>query len=138
MEEKMNKLYCTARLTKDVEIKEAKTGISIANIGLAIDNGMANGEKDTLFLNAKAFDKMADNAAKYLAKGSLVSCDITIRNNNFETEDGTKKYGHEFIITAMNYLSTKPKDEEPTTLNEKQMSDFLDRGTKTEIKDLLD
>ena len=134
----MNKLYCTARLTRDVEIKEAKTGISIANIGLAIDNGMANGEKDTLFLNAKAFDKMADNAAKYLAKGSLISCDITIKNNNFEGEDGKTKYGHEFIINAMNYLSTKPKDEEPTVLNEKQVSDFLNSGTKVSINELLD
>jgi single-strand DNA-binding protein len=133
----VNKLYCTARLTRDIEIKEAKTGISIANIGLAIDNGMANGEKDTLFLTAKAFDKMADNAAKYLAKGSLISCDITVRNNNFEDADGKTKYGHEFIINAMNYLSTKPREEEPTTLNEKQISDFLGTGTKVAITDNL-
>ena len=62
----MNKLYCTARLTRDIEIKEAMTGIQVATIGLAIDNGMANGEKDTLFLSAKAFGKIAENKFQFL------------------------------------------------------------------------
>lgn len=110
----MNKLYCTARLTRDIEIKEAMTGTQVATIGLAIDNGMANGEKNTLFLSAKAFGKTAENCAKFLSKGSLISCDIKISNNDYTDKEGNKKYGHEFVIEQVNFLSTKPKEEVET------------------------
>ena len=132
----MNKLYCTARLTRDIELKTSSSGMAIADIGLAIDNGMVKNEKDTLFLSAKAFDKMAENAAKYLGKGSLISCDITIRNNNFEDKEGNKRYGHEFIINSMNYLSTKPKDEVETYTGD-QIDNVLNKMVKID-DNLLD
>lgn len=133
----MNKLYCTARLTRDIEIKEAMTGIQVATIGLAIDNGMANGEKDTLFLSAKAFGKIAENCAKYLGKGSLISCDITIRNNNYDDKDGNKKYGHEFIINAVNFLNTKPKDGQEELIGDK-IDEFLEKNAVVKEENLLD
>lgn len=126
----MNKLVAVARLTRDIELKATDGGLSIATIGLAIDNGLKkDGEKDTLFVSAKAFNKTAENCAKYLAKGSMVACDISIHNNNYEDkETGKMKYGHEFILDNVKFLSSKREEdqEEKAELNNDQVNKLLD------------
>lgn len=108
----MNKLIATARLTKDIEqIRYTEGNMAIGNMHLAIDLGAKrNGEKETLFIYAKMFDKIAENCSKYLTKGSLISCDITIKNNNYLDKNGNKKYEYEFILNDVRFLHTNKQN----------------------------
>ncbi|MEX3557802.1 MAG: single-stranded DNA-binding protein [Burkholderia sp.] len=55
----------------------------------------------------KTWDKTAENAGKYLGKGSQVYVEGRIENTKFE-KNGETIYGMDFITEQVQYLRTKP------------------------------
>ena len=132
----MNKLIAVARLTKPVELKYTSSGMAVAEMNLALDLGKTkNGEKETLFIKTSAFDKTAENCKKYLDTGSLISCEITIKNSNYEDKEGKKRYDYSFIANNINFLSTKKKEEEPNEEKTDIDKVYQDFGSNVELTD---
>jgi len=55
--------------------------------------------------------KPAENAAKFLAKGSLVYIEGKLKTNTYE-KDGQKHWVTEILATNVQYLSTKAENKE--------------------------
>ena len=107
----MNRYEGIGNLTRDIELKEVtkkdgtKSKTAIMDIAIN-DNGK------TLFLNnVEVWNGLAENACKYLKKGSKVYIEASVENNNYE-KDGTKYYGYKFTANKLEFLTPLDKDKE--------------------------
>jgi single-strand DNA-binding protein len=123
----MNTVVLIGRLTKDVELRTTNTGKSVASITLAVERGYVNaaGEKEVDYIPVILWEKNAENAAKYLAKGRLVAAEGRIQTRNYEDKDGKKVYVTEVVATEMlRYLDSK-KPSSSSIPSDDELADVL-------------
>ena len=67
----MNKAFLIGRLTRDPELSQTPSGISVCKFGLAVNRNFTNadGEREADFFNITAWRALAENCSKYLTKG---------------------------------------------------------------------
>lgn len=67
----MNKVTIIGNLTRDPEIAETPTGVTVCKFAVAVNRKYKddNGEVVTDFFNVVAWRGLAENCGKYLAKG---------------------------------------------------------------------
>lgn len=70
----MNKVYLIGNLTKDPELSQTNSGISVCRFTLAVSRRFQNadGERETDFLNIVVWRGQADNCHKFLKKEANV------------------------------------------------------------------
>lgn len=102
----MNKVVLIGRLTNDPELKKTGNDLSVANFTVAINRT----SEDADFINVVAWEKNADNAKKYLAKGSQVAVDGRIQTRSYEDKDGNRKYVTEVVANSIEFIGTKKED----------------------------
>ena len=105
----MNKAFLIGRLTKDPELKYLSNNIAVANFTIAINRTFANqsGEREADFINIVVWRKQAENAKKYLSKGSLVGIDGRIQTRSYDGQDGQKRYVTEVVADNVTFLGSK-------------------------------
>lgn len=110
----LNLFTGVGRLTKDPELrKNAQSDKSFVNFAVAFDSPTTNedGERNTTFLDAVAFDQRAELIAKSLHKGSRVAISGGLNQRDFLRQDGSKGRVYEIIVNSIVFLD--PKREEP-------------------------
>lgn len=103
------------RLTKDVELRSTAKGTQVAIFNIAINNS----KDDTTYLEMNAFNKLAENIAKYVEKGNRILVEYIIKNNNYE-KDGKMVYGYKFIVKNANFIDFKNNE----TIQEQEGNPF--------------
>ena len=90
----MNKVYLIGNLTKDPELSQTNSGISVCRFTLAVSRRFQNadGERETDFLNIVVWRGQADNCHKFLKKGSKCAVSGSIQSRSYDAQDGTKRY----------------------------------------------
>lgn len=109
----MNKVILIGRLTKDPELKPYGDGINnLAKFTLAVDNPVKkqDGEKQADFIPVVCFDKIADNLAKYMKKGSLINVVGSLKFHTYEVADGSKRFTGEVVATEIQFLEKKKEE----------------------------
>jgi single stranded DNA-binding protein len=64
-------------------------------------------EEEATAIQWTAFGPQAENAARYLGKGSHVNIVGRLRNNHYQDADGAEVYGLNFTVEEIDYLDTK-------------------------------
>lgn len=110
----MNKLILIGNLTKAPEQGTTNSGVSYCRMSIAVTRRFANadGERETDFFNITTWRAVAENCGKYLSKGSKVAIVGSIQNRTYEDKDGNKRYVTDIIADEVEFLSTKPKEEQ--------------------------
>ena len=105
----MNRVILIGNLTKDPELTQTTSGISVCRFTLAVGRRFTNadGSRDTDFLNIVAWRNLADNLAKYMKKGSQICVEGQIQVRNFEDNGGVKRYVTEVICDNIHFLESK-------------------------------
>ena len=105
-----NQFQFIGNLTRDTDVRHSENSSSRAIFDLAVNRVWRNssGEKQeqTDFFRIKAFSALAENAGKYLGKGSKVFVQGRVEPTKFEKE-GKTEYGIDFIAEQIEYLDTK-------------------------------
>lgn len=102
----INKVILVGRTVADVEHRHAASGDStVVKFRLATDKRGRNDDAD--FHNVVCFNKLADNVAKYVGKGSLVGIEGRLQTRSWDKDDGTRGYMTEVIAHDVQFLSTK-------------------------------
>lgn len=106
----INNVNCCGRVGSDVETKEVN-GATVANFSVAV-----NQKDNTDWYRISAWDKKAENLAKYLNKGDMVLIigKLKSRTKNDQTYYNLQVQGFQFL----------PKGNKNKT-NNKQENDFL-------------
>ena len=100
-----NRVQLIGRLGKNPEIRELKNGQHVARFSLATTETFRNadGEKkqDVQWHNVVAWNKLAEIAANYLAKGAEVAVDGQIKYKVFDDNDGNTRYYTEIVVNEL-------------------------------------
>ena len=105
----MNKVMLIGNLTKDPELIQTNSGISVCRFTLAVTRRFQNssGERETDFLNIVVWRQQGENCAKYLKKGSKCCVIGAVQNRSYEAQDGSKRYITEITADEVEFLSSK-------------------------------
>lgn len=104
----MNNVILTGRLCRDVEIKRTQNGKAVTQFTLAVDR-IGDGAD---FVSCVAWEKVAENMARFLGKGSKVLVDGKLQVRSWE-KDGQKRTVTEVVARQVEFLDKRgeTKDE---------------------------
>lgn len=113
----LNRFQFIGNLTKDTELRYTAKNTPIAIFDIAVNGGYKEQESGevkeyTDFFRIKVWGKAAENAAKFLGKGSQVFVEGSMRNTQYES-NGQKVYGIDYITENIQYLNTKSPASSP-------------------------
>lgn len=118
----MNKVFLIGNLTRDPELSQTNSGVSVCRIAIAVNRRFSNadGSREVDFFNVSVWRNQADSCAKYLKKGSKVAVSGSIQTRNFERADGTKGFAVDIVADEVEFLSAKNEGEGATISSPEQ------------------
>jgi len=106
----LNKVMLIGRLGRDPEIRYSSNNTPICNFSLATSEKVRKGdnfEEKTEWHRIVVFGNQAENASKFLKKGSLVFVDGKIQSRTYQDKDGNERNVVEIIANSLNFLDPK-------------------------------
>lgn len=107
----MNKIVLIGRLSQDPEMRTTASGITTCNFNLAVNRNYTNqeGEREADFFRIVTWRGLAENVAKYCAKGKQVAVEGRLQNRTYEAEDGTVRHITEIMADNVEFLGSSPQ-----------------------------
>lgn len=111
----LNQVTLIGNCTRDPELKVLQSGMSVCEIGLAVNEKYKSGnewKEDVCFIDVTFFGRTAEVANEYLAKGEPVCVVGKLKFSQWE-KDGQKRSKHTVVADKMQLLSSRntPPDE---------------------------
>lgn len=105
----LNKVILMGRLTKEPELRNTPSGVSVASFTLAVERSYAKpGEdKETDFINVIAWRNTAEFVSKYFTKGQLVAVSGRLQVRSWEDTDGQKRYATDVVADEVFFAESK-------------------------------
>lgn len=107
-----NKVQLIGNLGNAPEVRNTESGKKLVRFSVATNESYRNatGEKitETQWHNLVAWGKTAENAEKYLSKGSEVVIDGKLVSGNYLDKEGNKKYFTEVLVNEFLLVGNKP------------------------------
>ena len=104
-----NKITIVGNLGKDPELRYTPQGDAVCNISVATSEKKRDKTGDlqdiTTWFRITLWRKQAENAAKYLTKGSPVYIEGRLRVEEWADKDGKNRYTLEVQATDMQFIS---------------------------------
>jgi len=111
----INKAILVGNLGDDPETKYTQGGMAVTSIRLATTtvrkDKEGNTQEKTEWHRVKFFGKLAEIAGEYLRKGSQVYVEGRISYDEFQGDDGQKRYYTDIICDEMQMLGSKGDGE---------------------------
>lgn len=101
----LNKVTLIGNLGKDPEIQTLDTNITVGKLALATTETFKDKQgqtrHETEWHTVVVWRNLAELAAKYLRKGSLVYVEGKLKTRSYDTKDGDKRYVTEIIAEQL-------------------------------------
>ena len=111
----MNKVILVGNVCQDIELKKTTTGKSVCEFAIAI-NETYNGETKAEYVDVQAWEKNAENLAKYVSKGNKLLVEGKIRSTVYTNSEGKKN--KRTVVLCSNFEFLTPKNNGVGTHNE--------------------
>jgi len=131
----MNKVIITGRLTKDPELRYTQSQKAVVSFTLAVDRGLSKQKRQEAeqagyptadFPRVTVFGKQAENASKYLSKGSQCLVDGRIQTGSYEDrQTGKRIYTTDVIAERVEYLDSQNSTKMGSNSNGNNLGDNL-------------
>ncbi len=144
----MNKVILIGRLSQDPEMRTTPNGVATTTFNIAVSRNFTNqnGERETDFFRCVAWRKQAENIARYCHKGTQVAVEGRLQTNNYEAQDGTRRYSTDIVCDNVSFLgsrgdstnqnSSAPQNmENDVEVNEASEDPFKDFGDEVTLTD---
>jgi len=104
----VNKVILVGRLGADPDIRYSAGGMAVAKFNLATNDAVSAGEgkweEKTEWHRIVTFGKTAEFCGNYLGKGRLIYVEGSLRTNQWEDQQGQKRYTTEIIARDIQML----------------------------------
>jgi len=111
-----NKIIIVGNLGRDPELRYTPQGVAVCNLSLATNERKRDksGEMQevTTWFRVTLWRNQAENAAKYLTKGSPVYVEGRLGVEEYTDRDGNNRYSLEVQGTDMHFISGGARNEE--------------------------
>lgn len=108
----INKTMIAGRLTRDPEVRYTPKGTAVADIGLAVNERVKEGEewKDKpTFIDVTLWGQNAENVGKYLSQGSLLFVEGRLQQETWEDKETGQKRSKMKVVGQ--FVQFGPKSE---------------------------
>lgn len=114
----MNKVILIGNLTKDPELKETQSGISVCKFSIAVNRKFQNadGERETDFFNITAWRGTAETIARYCKKGNKLFVEGNIQIRKYEDEEGISRTSIDITANEVEFLTSKSRQDDDEEL----------------------
>jgi len=106
----INKVILIGNLGREPEVRNTQGGGSVANLSVAtaerVKDKDGNWQDHTEWHRCVAFGKTAENAQRFLKKGSKVFIEGRIRTNKWKDKDGQDRYTTEILVDNLRFLDS--------------------------------
>lgn len=112
----LNKVMLIGRLGRDPEIRYSSNNTPICNFSIATSERIRKGdnfEEKTEWHRIVVFGNQAENASKFLKKGSLVFVDGKIQSRTYQDKDGNERNVFEIVANSLNFLDPRDSNMQP-------------------------
>ena len=101
-------------LANDPELMHTQSGKAKCSFRIACQRRYAsqNGERIADFISVVCWDKLAENCAKYLAKGRKCAICGEIQSRSYEAQDGSKRFVTEVNASEVEFIGERQKASE--------------------------
>lgn len=107
----MQRFIAIGNLVKDCDLSETNKGTSVCRFTIAVNRPYTQGgERETDYFNCTAWNKLAENVAKYAHKGDKVCVVGNIQLRSYEDNNGNKHNTVDVIVQEVEFLSTRKSD----------------------------
>lgn len=105
----MNKVILMGRLTRDVEMRQTPSGVSLARFSIAVDRGYTgkDGQRQTDFINCVAWRQTGEFIARYFGKGRMIAVVGSIQTRTWDGQDGKRQYATEVVVDEAFFTGSK-------------------------------
>lgn len=111
----INNVVLTGRLSRDPEIKQTQSGVSVCNFCIAVDRQYKSGEEKICdFINCVAWRGTADFVSKWFHKGEGIGVTGSIQTRKWVTDGGENRYATEVLCQQASFLDGKKNTVEAT------------------------
>ncbi len=106
----LNKVMLLGNLGADPDLTHTKSGTPVCRINIATSRNIKKGdqwEELTDWHRVVIFGNDAENASKYLFKGSKVFVEGRLQTRSYEDRDGNRRYTTEVVENKIVFLDSK-------------------------------
>lgn len=116
----MNKVILIGRLVRDPELKYTQSNQAVCNFTLAVDKNLSKDKREEAeaagrptadFPRVIVWGKMAENASRYLFKGSQCAVDGRIQTGSYQDKDGKTIYTTDVIADRVEFLTRASQEK---------------------------
>ncbi|GBF51729.1 ssDNA-binding protein [Leptospira ryugenii] len=101
-------------LTQDPELKTTSQGKSVTNFSVAVNHNSGYGEDkdadEVSYFEVEAWEKMGENCAEFLKKGSKVTVMGNLKQNRWKSSEGETRSKVKVIATTVRFDNFKKKE----------------------------
>lgn len=109
----LNKVFLIGNLTKDAELTETASGISVCRFSIGVARPYTqDGERVTDFFECTAWRGTAEAIAKSCKKGHKVCVTGSVQTRTFEDNNGNKRKVFDIIVQDVEFLTPKAESSE--------------------------
>lgn len=109
----MNKVFLIGNLTRDPELRETPSGVSVCRFTIAVNrNYTQNGERQTDFFECVAWRNLAETIPQYCKKGNKVAVAGNIQLRDYTDNQGNKRTAGDIVVQDVEFLTPKAQEEE--------------------------
>lgn len=103
----MNKLILIGNLTRDPEMKVTKSGKSVCEFTVAVNDRQGNAQ----YFRVTAWDKRGDSCGRYLSKGKKVYVAGPVTARTYQTNSGETRVSLEVTADEVEFLSSRDDEQ---------------------------
>jgi len=122
----INKCVLQGRLCVDPELRRTQSGMAVTSFTLAVDR--AGKEKQTDFIEIVAWDKKAEFAAQYFAKGHMCIVSGRIQVRDWKDKQGQNRRTYEVIAEELHFAESKRQDTQTAEVRDDGLREIQDDG----------
>ena len=118
----MNRVIIIGNLTRDPESRQTPGGVSVCNLGIAVQREYANsdGNREADYFNVTVWREKGENCQKYLKKGNKVAIVGSLQNRSYEDKDGVKRTVTDIVASDVEFLTPKQQEEDVVIIERKR------------------
>lgn len=109
----MNKIFLIGNLTRDPELSETNSGISVCRFSIAVNRRRTEeGEQQTDFFQITAWRGTGENVARYCKKGHKVAVVGSVQMRTYEDREGVKRTAVDIVAQDVEFLTQRARDDD--------------------------
>ena len=121
----MNRIMIIGNLTVEPELRTTPNGHQVCNFSVAV-NRRQKDQNTADFFRVSAWNQLAENCQKFLAKGRKVAVVGSVTLNEYQS-NGKWRASMEVMASEVEFLSSREEPRQPTVADMEKAVDVTDQ-----------